>query len=256
MVLDGVRYPRASAGAFSGVSNGQFYGGTYQAPENGPPIVNRFGNPPANGFPSPIPNSYGGSYAPQFPFGPFIPPFQNSNDFNGFFREYFKTFNDNLAARRISNTPHSSSSSGVSLSFGNTPIENDSTFTKNFEFQRAAFEAAQNAFQKTSSDRFGGSGYGPNLQYGPNFAGGAAASSASFGPGGGHLSAGTYPENAANPNVHTRFSSTGPGKGGTYGVSSTSFSTSSNIGGKKTGYKEASTTVNDNGKVTTYTVKN
>ncbi|XP_077286988.1 uncharacterized protein LOC143911791 isoform X4 [Arctopsyche grandis] len=228
MVLDGVRYPRASAGAFSGVSNGQFYGGTYQAPENGPPIVNRFGNPPANGFPSPIPNSYGGSYAPQFPFGPFIPPFQNSNDFNGFFREYFKTFNDNLAA----------------------------TFTKNFEFQRAAFEAAQNAFQKTSSDRFGGSGYGPNLQYGPNFAGGAAASSASFGPGGGHLSAGTYPENAANPNVHTRFSSTGPGKGGTYGVSSTSFSTSSNIGGKKTGYKEASTTVNDNGKVTTYTVKN
>lgn len=71
-------------------------------------------------------------------------------------------------------------------------------FAKNFEFQRAAFEAAQKAFQSTANNRFGNGNYGPNFQYGGGGGFGGAAASASFGPGGGHQSAGVYPENPVN----------------------------------------------------------
>lgn len=99
---DSNRHPRGSAGAFSGVSNGQFYGGTFHTPEHGgPTVVNRFGNPPSSGgaFPvPPIPFAAGPTYAPQFPFGPNVPPFQNPLEFNNFFQNYFSTLNNNLAS--------------------------------------------------------------------------------------------------------------------------------------------------------------
>ena len=57
-----------------------------------------------------------------------------------------------------------------------------------------------------------------------------------------------------NPNINTRFGATPQGGTGFYGVSTSSQSVSSNLNGRPSSYHEARTTVNDNGKVTTYTV--
>ncbi|XP_055540711.1 uncharacterized protein LOC129727180 isoform X6 [Wyeomyia smithii] len=87
-----------------------------------------------------------------------------------------------------------------------------------------------------------------------NYGGGAgyAGSSASYGPSGFHQTAHIFPENPSSPNINTRFGSdTPPGGPGFVGVSS--FSSSSNINGQS--HREAATSVNDNGKVTTYHVR-
>lgn len=57
----------------------------------------------------------------------------------------------------------------------------------------------------------------------------------------------------AVPNISNRFSSVSPG--GFKGVSVSSFSTSSDIDGKKTSHRGSQTTINDNGKITTYKVE-
>lgn len=58
------------------------------------------------------------------------------------------------------------------------------------------------------------------------------------------------PENAANPNVKVQHTVTGgPGY---VGVSTASFSSTSDVNGVQTQRKGAYTTVNDNGKITTY----
>lgn len=64
--------------------------------------------------------------------------------------------------------------------------------------------------------------------------------------------------------IHSRFGESatsgagggGGGGGGQYSVFTSSVSHSSNVDGKPKTFHQASTTVNDNGKVTTYTVKN
>ncbi|XP_037960150.1 uncharacterized protein LOC119689396 isoform X2 [Teleopsis dalmanni] len=86
-------------------------------------------------------------------------------------------------------------------------------------------------------------------RYAPNF----AAAGASIGPGGYTQTAYISPENPSVPNIHNRFSS-GSGPGGYKGVSVSSFSSSSDVDGKRTNYRGAQTTINDNGKVTTYRV--
>lgn len=63
----------------------------------------------------------------------------------------------------------------------------------------------------------------------------------------------------ANPNVDSRFgpdetNAPADGKPGYVGISTSSFSSSSDVDGKKTHKEGAFTTVNDNGKVTTYKV--
>lgn len=56
--------------------------------------------------------------------------------------------------------------------------------------------------------------------------------------------------------MDTRFGATSQDNGGGfYSVSTFSQSGSSNVDGKPSSFHQASTTVNDNGKVTTYTVK-
>ncbi|XP_055916423.1 keratin, type I cytoskeletal 9 isoform X2 [Eupeodes corollae] len=115
-----------------------------------------------------------------------------------------------------------------------------------------------------------GNGYGPGSgsgsDYGSssgNYAPNYASASGSYGPGGGHQTASIYPENPNVPNINTRFSdddsgigggSSGGGGGGYRGVSVSSYSSSSDVNGKKTNQRGASTTINDNGKVTTYRV--
>ncbi|XP_022901289.1 uncharacterized protein [Onthophagus taurus] len=83
-----------------------------------------------------------------------------------------------------------------------------------------------------------------------------AAASAAFGPGGIHQTAGVFPENPNSPNINTRFAASPDGApGGFHSVSTSSFSSSSDVNGKPSSFHQASTTVNDNGKVTTYTVR-
>jgi len=97
----------------------------------------------------------------------------------------------------------------------------------------------------------GSNGYGGGFS---NFGGNGAAASGSIGPGGAHQTAAVYPGNPNVPNVDTRFGAS-PG-GGSYGVFTSSHSSSSNVDGKPVNYHQASTTINDNGKVSTYTVHN
>lgn len=57
-----------------------------------------------------------------------------------------------------------------------------------------------------------------------------------------------------NINVADRFAAPADG-GGYHGVSVSSSSISSNRGGMETVHRQASTTINDNGNITTYTVR-
>uniref|UniRef100_A0A182QE54 Uncharacterized protein n=1 Tax=Anopheles farauti TaxID=69004 RepID=A0A182QE54_9DIPT len=152
-------------------------------------------------------------------------------------------------------------------------------YQQQFALQQALFQQQQAAFTPFAGGFGGagasaGTGFGSFPVYGPNFASGTnyvstsrfpsgnygspnvASSSASFGPGGFHQTASIYPNNPAVPNVDTRFggseqsTSFQSGKPGFVGVSS--FSSSSNINGQT--HREAVTSVNDNGKITTHRV--
>jgi len=115
-----------------------------------------------------------------------------------------------------------------------------------FHQQLTAQIHAQHAAQQ--KNHISGGGYNVN-RYAPGY----AAASASTGPGGYYQSASIHPSSGITPNIVNRFS-TGSGPGGYKGVSVSSFSSSSDINGKRTGVRGAQTTVNDNGKITTYSV--
>uniref|UniRef100_A0A182RWI9 Uncharacterized protein n=1 Tax=Anopheles funestus TaxID=62324 RepID=A0A182RWI9_ANOFN len=161
---------------------------------------------------------------------------------------------------------------GIQANFANL-------YQQQFALQQALFQQQQAAFNAVpfGAGGFGGAGaaagagafpvYGPNFASGTNYvntryptgnfgAPNVASSSASFGPGGFHQTASVYPNNPAVPNIDTRFggseqsTSFQSGKPGFVGVSS--FSSSSNINGQT--HREAITSVNDNGKVTTHRV--
>ncbi|XP_020713053.1 uncharacterized protein LOC101454084 isoform X1 [Ceratitis capitata] len=96
----------------------------------------------------------------------------------------------------------------------------------------------------------GGGSYSTPNRYAPNH----AAAAASIGPGGSYHTASINPANPDIPNINNRFG--GPSSPGGYkGVSVSSFSSSSDINGQKTSRRGAQTTINDNGKVTTYRVQ-
>ncbi|XP_053958129.1 uncharacterized protein LOC128863160 isoform X2 [Anastrepha ludens] len=91
--------------------------------------------------------------------------------------------------------------------------------------------------------------YGTPNRYGSN----SAVAAASLGPGGSYHTASISPENPDIPNISNRFG--GPSSpGGFKGVSVSSFSSSSDVDGQKTSRRGAQTTINDNGKITTYRV--
>ncbi|KAM3967474.1 uncharacterized protein ACR2FA_009949 isoform 3-T3 [Aphomia sociella] len=146
-------------------------------------------------------------------------------------------------------------------------------FHSNFENQKLALNAANKAFDLTSNQ----AGYIPNFTrrspfsnflgfnsfptFGgfdmsgfPNsaFAGGAA------GPGFTHQIASINPVNPEIPNVNVmnRFAEVQPQPGNNFvSMSSRAYSVSSNVNGKEFKDRGAETTVNNNGKVTTYRVK-
>jgi len=84
-------------------------------------------------------------------------------------------------------------------------------------------------------------------RYAPNY----AAASGSIGPGGYYQTAYISPSSSGSPNIVNRFSSSST-PGGYKGVSVSSYSSSADVDGKRTGVRGAQTTVNDNGKITTY----
>ncbi|CAH0561914.1 unnamed protein product [Brassicogethes aeneus] len=84
-----------------------------------------------------------------------------------------------------------------------------------------------------------------------------AFASAFIGPNGVHQTAQVFPENPAFPNINTRFGGVNPGNENYhYSVATSSSSHTRNINGKQESAQEAQTTINDNGKITTYTAKN
>uniref|UniRef100_A0A6M2DZG4 Putative conserved secreted protein n=1 Tax=Xenopsylla cheopis TaxID=163159 RepID=A0A6M2DZG4_XENCH len=97
----------------------------------------------------------------------------------------------------------------------------------------------------------------PPYQYG---SGGSdpvsALAAASIGPSGGFQSVQLSPPNPNSPNVLNRFGSEGGTQpGGAYSVFTSSVSGSRDINGKKTSFRKAQTTINDNGKISTYSVQ-
>lgn len=146
-------------------------------------------------------------------------------------------------------------------------------FHSNLENQRIALNAASKAFDLTSNqagyipsfphrspfNNFPGFGVIPSFPtFGmsnfPNsaFAGGAA------GPGFTHQIASINPSNPDMPNVDVmnRFADVSQTPGGNYvAMSSRAYSVSSNVNGKEYKDRGAETTVNNNGKITTYRVK-
>jgi len=98
--------------------------------------------------------------------------------------------------------------------------------------------------------------YNPNPNFGANSGSDSSAyASGSYTPNEIHQTAGVFPINPASQNVDSRF---GPeetdGKPGFVGISTSSFSSSSDIDGVKSHKEGAITTVNDNGKITTHKV--
>lgn len=181
---------------------------------------------------------YAGTYSGQGqpPQVPQLPPVPNF-DFQNFLTSYFdnlRKYHEEFATRF--QQLHQNAAAGYGFPGGFPAF--------------AGFPQGQGAYGGGYGGSYGG-GYG-----GP--ASGGAAASASIGPGGVHQTAQVYPENPNSPNVDTRFggSEGGTPGAGTYSVFTSSVSGSSDLDGKKTGYHHAQTTVNDNGKVTTYTSHN
>lgn len=160
-----------------------------------------------------------GSFVPGFaPFQP-IPAFPNAFDFNSFYQ-------------------------GLQANFANL-------YQQQLAHQNALFNSI-----RQQQAAFAGAGAGAGVGAGSGSYGGApgfAGASASYGPGGFHQTAHIYPENPQSPNIDTRFGGSSQPQGGPGFVGVSSFSSSSNINGQT--HREAATSVNDNGKVTSYHVR-
>uniref|UniRef100_A0A1E1WPE6 Uncharacterized protein n=1 Tax=Pectinophora gossypiella TaxID=13191 RepID=A0A1E1WPE6_PECGO len=206
-------------------------------------------------------NRYGGTYGLKnnqvynvHDFPTFAPvPFADFSDVNTFFPEYFRNFENLL----------------------------QEAFAKNAEQQQLALNAARKAYDLTSNQagffpnfgfdsRFGGV---PNFGFAGqdfgmpgfenrfgNFGPNSAFAAGAVGPGFRHQMAAINPPNPNMPNVDvTQYSdaATAPRDGnGFYSVSSSSYSSSSNVNGKQENRQGGETIVNDNGKVTKYKVHN
>ncbi|KAJ3639469.1 hypothetical protein Zmor_002829 [Zophobas morio] len=164
----------------------------------------------------------------------------------------------------------SGSYSGNGGNIPQPPIPNFQEFGGLLNGYFDSFRKYHEHFLKTLQQQVEQAG-GQNPGYAPGFSaygasndgkggnGGAAVASAALGPQGGYQGAAVYPENPNAPNIFTRFGGAGEGGPtgqGNYGVFTSSVSSSSNLDGKVHNFHRATTTINDNGKVTTYEVKN
>ncbi|XP_055594956.1 uncharacterized protein LOC129745696 isoform X2 [Uranotaenia lowii] len=223
-----------------------------------------------------------GAFTPGFaPYQP-VPAFPNAFDFNGFFQGLQNNFANSATQAHATGGSFATAASGSYAyhyqlpatssqqqqlqhpypapytvqtnlqdfynSFQNLyqqQLNHQNALFNSFRQQQQAFAAAAGAQGAQGQQQHFAGGAPNGGQYG--FAG----SSASYGPGGFHQTAQIYPENPGSPNIDTRFGGSQQGGPGFVGVSS--FSSSSNINGQT--HREAATSVNDNGKVTTYHVR-
>ncbi|XP_053694766.1 homeotic protein ultrabithorax isoform X3 [Sabethes cyaneus] len=230
-----------------------------------------------------------GAFTPGFaPYQP-IPAFPNAFDFNSFFQGLQANFANSAAATQAFATRGATATASASQ-YGQYPpypqeqqfqerVHPDQEYRTNIPYSHQNYDGYNNFFDpnnlyqqqlahqnalfnsirqqqaafaaNANSGNYGGAtGGGGSGGNGAGF--GAAGASASYGPSGFHQTAHIFPENPSSPNINTRFGSDAPPGGpGFVGVSS--FSSSSNINGQS--HREAATTVNDNGKVTSYHVR-
>ncbi|XP_058450509.1 fibroin heavy chain isoform X2 [Malaya genurostris] len=262
------------AGASAGYASSQYAGAGY----NGGFASNYVGSGGAGAA------AGGAAFTPGFaPYQP-VPAYPNAFDFNGFFQQLqsnfansatqaFATAGATAAAsasqygryhphqpnphyqQRLQQSPGYSYSANYNNHYQNYNGHNSNYDPMNLYQQQIAHQNAlfnnirqqQAAFASQAASA--GAGAGTGSGYG---SAGFAGASASYGPSGFHQTAQIYPENPNSPNINTRFGGDTPQDGnGFVGVSS--FSSSSNINGQT--HREAATTVNDNGKVTSYHVR-
>ncbi|CAH0561913.1 unnamed protein product [Brassicogethes aeneus] len=199
-------------------------------------------------------NGYGGVAPPNFPP---VPQF----DFSGFYksldslRKYHEQFLNNGVGgnsySQAASTPNAQAQAQSSLTFLNDGLQKN--------IIKAHNAAAPNI---PPINGFPSGGGFPNKQlvdsYGnPIKTDNGAFASAFIGPNGVHQTAQVFPENPAFPNINTRFGGVNPGNENYhYSVATSSSSHTRNINGKQESAQEAQTTINDNGKITTYTAKN
>lgn len=165
-----------------------------------------------------------GAFTPGFAAFQAAPAFPNAFDFNGFYQ-------------------------GLQANFANLyqqQLAHQNALFNSFRQQQASFAANAANAGAGAGGHYAGAGNGNFGQ--PGYAGASAA----YGPTGFHQTAQIYPQNPASPNIDTRFGGDSQ-QGGPGFVGVSSFSSSSNINGQS--HREASTSVNDNGKVTTYHVR-
>ncbi|CAG9759967.1 unnamed protein product [Ceutorhynchus assimilis] len=230
----------------------------------------------ANGFPN------FGAFVPQFDFSSFFDQLnkqhqefiQHAGNGNGFSYSYSSAYNGGNAGGQSSIFFDNIPGNGIQrLSSGQGQAGGAASYAPNY----------QGSYQSSGAGGYSG-GHGVDLGnrggfvggYGGGFSGpggsysfggpiggegsGAAYASGSIGPNGGHQSAAVYPENPGSPNINTRFGGADSpqqgNNGGFKSVFTSSKSISSNINGKPQNFREASTTINDNGKITTYTAHN
>ncbi|XP_065357583.1 uncharacterized protein LOC135951789 isoform X1 [Calliphora vicina] len=169
-------------------------------------------------------------YAPDFGFG-FLDPY---------------AFHQQLTSQILAQQAAQQNAIASILTMGDATVTAEASNLPNdipdYDEQQAAF--FDNIRHQNHYSYKGGKGN----RYAPNY----SAAAASLGPAGGYQTAFISPENPSIPNVSNRFGSSSPG--GYKGVSVSSFSSSSDVNGKKTSHRGAQTTINDNGRVTTYKV--
>uniref|UniRef100_A0A1B0CTX0 Putative conserved secreted protein n=1 Tax=Lutzomyia longipalpis TaxID=7200 RepID=A0A1B0CTX0_LUTLO len=253
----GGSYGGGSYGGGSYDTTGGFGGGTFSGGNYGGGTTGTGGNygPGSTGTGGAFSGAGGGAYvgtgaAPFVPQAALYPTGPSQQDYQNLFVNFWKSLSDNYA-KLIS--------------------------------QQLAHQAALFNQINAAGSRFGGADAGAGLgggYYAPNY----ASSSASLGPQGAYQTANIIPANPVSllnlfsrrktrnfifflrfrtPRMWIRYMAVEVipllacpvGPPGFYGVYSSSFSSSSDINGHVQSHGEAQTTVNDNGKVTTYTVK-
>lgn len=190
---------------------------------------------------------YSGSFSgtgPTFQDIPFAPGFSFNNLFDN-----LNKFNQNLFKQIQSQS---------------VAVQNSIQTKSNFP-ERAGGYGGGYSFDNGNSASFGGSfselypdgtsfqfipGSDVTGQFTPN--GQGATAFGSVGSGGVNQGAFIYPENPKTPNVNVRFGSDQP-SGGFKSVFTSSSSYTTNVNGQPKTVQKATTTVNDNGKITTYT---
>lgn len=225
-------------------------------------------------------NSYGyaGSFSGSDGFPPgnfpaFVPVFPQF-DFSSFFEQLNRQHLDFI--KQLQKHAAGQAQAGTAYGPGNYAPAYQGTYSSNGGYGGSSAGTGASAGGSAPGGSGGGFGLGNRGGfvggYGGGFSGpdgnsfsfsgplgegnGAAFASGSIGPGGAHQTASVYPENPGSPNVNTRFGGDTSGGGGFKSVFTSSKSVTNNVDGKPQTFRQASTTINDNGKVTTYTAHN